>query len=272
MKQLFGIIVAVLALAAGEAFAQGKAEILWLGQSALRITTPTGKVIMMDPWILNNPRTPQAWKNYDALGKLDLVLVTHGHGDHFPEAVPLVQKNNAPLWAPAGLAQALVTLGILPANLSNRMSQGGFITPFGPDGVKVIMVHAEHNSEFVWKNDATGKSDTHFGGEPCGYIVQLENGFKIYHPGDTGLFGDMKLIGEYYKPDLAFVPIGGGQFVMNPTDAAFAVREWIKPKYVIPFHYGANPAQKGTPEEFVKALGNTPTKVIVMNPGEKIEF
>ena len=204
MKRILrGILLCIIVLLARQAGAQsGKIEVLWLGQSAIRLSTPGGKVIVIDPYLTRNPKTPDQYKNLDALGKVDLILVTHAHGDHLGDAPDLAKKNNAPLWAPAGLAQSLVTLGVLPAELSNRMSQGGFITPFGTSGAKITMVHAEHNSELVWHNPATGKNETHFGGEPCGFIIQLENGFKIYHMGDTGLFGDMKMIGEYYKPDL----------------------------------------------------------------------
>src|SRR5258706_13278376 len=103
MKQLSGIVVAALALSAGGAMAQGKTEVLWLGQSAMRITTPAGKVIMVDPWILGNPKTPPAWKNLDAVGKLDLILVTHGHGDHYGDAPAVPQKKNVAVSGPAGV-------------------------------------------------------------------------------------------------------------------------------------------------------------------------
>ena len=109
------------------------------------------------------------------------------------------------------------------------------------------------------------------GGEPAGFIIQLENGFKIYHMGDTGLFGDMKLIGDYYKPDLILMPIGG-HFVMDPVDAAYATKEWLKPKFVIPMHYGTTPVLKGTPQEYVAALGKTSTTVYAISPGDKLEF
>ncbi len=268
---LIGIVPA-LALLAGQAFAQaGKVEVLWLGQSATRITTPGGKVIMVDPWILANPKTPPQWKNLEGLGKIDLILVTHGHGDHFADAPALAKLNNVPFWGPAGLNQVAITLGILPPELSQRFGKGGTITPFGPEGVKVTATHAEHSSEIVWTNPATGKPESHIGGEPVGFIIELENGFKIYHMGDTGLFGDMKFIGEYYKPDLVLIPIGG-HFVMSPKDAAYAIREWLKPKYAVPIHFGTIPQLKGTPQEFIQALGSVPTKVIVMNPGDKIEF
>jgi L-ascorbate metabolism protein UlaG (beta-lactamase superfamily) len=133
------------------------------------------------------------------------------------------------------------------------------------------MTRAEHSSELVWKNPATGKDETHPGGEPAGFIVELENGFKIYHMGDTGIFADMKWIGEYYKPDLILIPIGG-HFVMSPKDAAYATRELIKPKFAIPIHYGTFPPLKGTPEEYMQALGTTSTKVFPINPGDKLTF
>ncbi|HET7199424.1 MAG TPA: metal-dependent hydrolase [Burkholderiales bacterium] len=272
MKHLSGIIVAALTLLAGEALAQGKTEVLWLGQSAVRITSPGGKVIVIDPYLSKNPKTPAAWKDPAALGKVDLVLVTHAHGDHLGDAPQIVKANNAPLWAPQGLSASLAALGIVPAKLANRMGPGGSITPFGPGGIRITMVHAEHNSELVWENPATGKREVHYGGQPCGFVIQMENGFRIYHTGDTGLFGDMKLIGEYYKPDLVLIPVGGGPAVINPVDAAYATREFLKPRFAIPIHYATNPLLAGTPKEFIDALGSTPTKVIVMNPGDKVEF
>jgi L-ascorbate metabolism protein UlaG (beta-lactamase superfamily) len=272
MKKLLGIAVAALALLAGEAMAQGKTTVLWLGQSAVRITTPGGKVIVVDPYLSKNPKTPAAWKNPAALGHVDIVLVTHAHGDHLGDAPEIAKMNNAPLWAPQGLSAALAALGVVPENLAKRMGPGGSIAPFGPGGVRITMVHAEHNSELVWENPATKKTEVHYGGQPCGFIIEMENGFKIYHTGDTGLFGDMKLIGEYYKPDLVLIPVGGGPAVIDPTAAAYAVREFIKPKFAIPIHYGTNPLLVGTPQEFIAALGSTSTKVITMNPGDQVDF
>ena len=121
-------------------------------------------------------------------------------------------------------------------------------------------------------NPATDKDETHVGGEPCGFVIELENGYRIWHLGDTGVFGDMKLLGELYKPDLLLIPIGGGQFVMNPADAALATRELIKPKIAMPMHYATNPSLTGTPEEFIKALGNSPVRVNVMKPGDTLDL
>jgi L-ascorbate metabolism protein UlaG (beta-lactamase superfamily) len=252
--------------------AAGKVGVLWLGQSAFKITTPTGKVIVIDPYLTANPKTPEAYKKLEALGKVDLILVTHGHLDHYLDAPALAKLNNAPLWAPAGLSQSMQTLGVLPVAQANRMNKGGSIRPFGPTGVRITMTHAEHSSELVWRNPATDKDETHVGGEPCGFVIEFENGFKLWHLGDTGVFGDMKLVGEMLKPDLLLIPIGGGQFVMNPADAAYATRELIKPKMALPMHYGTNAALVGTPEEYSKALGNASVKVLAIKPGDALEF
>ncbi len=269
-------IMAALALAAGCATApapdagkSGGIEVLWLGQSAMRITTVNGKVILVDPYLTANPKTPPQYKNLDAVGKIDLILVTHGHGDHLGDAPALSKKYNVPLYGPAGLNQALTTLGILSADLSQRFGKGGTITPF--PGVKITATHAEHSSEILWTNPATNKPESHIGGEPVGFIIELENGFKIYHMGDTGIFGDMKLIGEYYKPDLIMIPIGG-HFVMSPVDAAYVTNNFLKPRFAIPMHYGTIPVLKGTPQEYIGALGNSSTKVFPINPGDKLNF
>jgi L-ascorbate metabolism protein UlaG (beta-lactamase superfamily) len=265
------LLVVAVAWALGPAGAQqGKIEVHWLGQAATKITSVTGKVIVIDPFLTQNPKTPAQYKNLDALGKIDLLIVTHAHGDHIGDAPELAKKHNAPIIAPAGLNQSLLTLGVLPANLVPRMNKGGTITPLGPD-IKITMTRAEHSSEFVWKNPATGKDETHVGGEPAGFIIEFENGFKVYHMGDTGLFGDMRWIGEYYKPDLILIPIGG-HFVMSPADAAVATRDFLKPKHAIPIHYGTFPMLRGTPEEYIKALGQTSTKVYPINPGDKLTF
>ena len=249
----------------------GKTEVLWLGQASVRITTPGGKVIVVDPWLRTNPKTPASFKNLEALGKVDLVLVTHGHFDHIADAPDLARMHKIPMYGPAGLNQTLSTLGVLPVDQTPRFGKGGTIMPFGPGGVKITATRAEHSSEYVWKNPATTKEEVHVGGEPVGFIIEMENGFKVYHMGDTGLFGDMKFIGEYYKPDLLLIPIGG-HFVMSPADAAYAVKNYLKPKYALPIHYGTIPVLRGTPEEFSAALGSEANKMLKVQPGEKVDF
>ena len=272
MKSIFKSLLATFVLALTlPVLAQDKIKVQWLGQAAFKFTSVAGKVIVIDPWLITNPKTPEAFKKLEALGKVDLVLVTHGHFDHVADAPALAKLNNAPLWAPAGLAQSMGLLGMLPPAQSNRINFSGSVTPLGA-GIRITLVHAEHSSELVWKNPATEKEELHVGGAPGGFIIEFENGFKIWHMGDTGVFGDMKLIAEMYKPDLVLMPIGGGQFVMNPADAALAIREFIKPKTVVPMHYLTNPSLPGTPAEFIKALGSSATKVMVMQPGDTAEF
>jgi L-ascorbate metabolism protein UlaG (beta-lactamase superfamily) len=278
------LLVALLALCAltpSSTMAQGgKTEVLWLGQACFRITTPGGKVIVIDPWLQKNPKTPPEYRNLDALGKVDMILVSHGHFDHFDDAVPLAKKHNVPIYGPAGLNQLLLTLGIMPGNLVPRANIGGSVLPL--PGIKITMTHTAHSSEFNWKPATPGNEarigglpqtgdETLVGGAAVGFVIQLENGFKIYHAGDTGLFGDMRLIGDYYRPDLVLLPIGGN-FTMDAADAAFATREYLKPKYAIPMHYGSHPLHTGTPQKYIEALGNAAVKVLALNPGDKVEF
>lgn len=266
-----GSAPAVEALPGNAPLVAGKTEVLWLGQATTRITTPGGKVIVIDPWLKTNPKTPAQWKQLQALGKVDLILVTHGHFDHFADAPELAKMHNAPVYGPAGLGQTMSTYGILPGELAPRFGKGGTILPFGPTGPKITAVRAEHSSELAWK-DAAGKDIVLPGGEPVGFIVEMENGFKVWHMGDTGVFGDMKLIGEMYQPDVVMIPIGN-HFVMSPQHAAMAVRDMIKPRYAIPIHYGTTPQLRGTPQEMLSAMGGaTAPRILVPEPGQKYAF
>lgn len=267
VKSAFALLLsAVVGLSCA---AENKIKVLWLGQSAFRITTVSGKVIVVDPWLKENPRTPEPYKQLEHLGKVDLILVTHGHADHLADAPGLAALNKAKVYGPGDMNQTLVNLGVLPSELAGRMNKGGELKPL--PGVRVIVTRAEHSSTVQWKNPQTGKSETHPGGEPLGFIIELENGFRIYHMGDTALFGDLQLIAQRYRPDLVLIPIGGN-FTMGPEDAAFAIREWLRPKFVWPMHYGTNPLINGSPEEFQRALGQTAVKVLAVPPGSELEF
>ncbi len=271
LRRLSATLCGSLLLAAS-ALAQGNTELQWLGQAAFRLTTPSGKVIVIDPWLRLNPKTPAAFKDLDKLGKVDLILVTHGHFDHIADAPALALMHKARVYAPGDLNQTLNVLGVLPPELAPRMNKSGTVTPFADvPGLKITAVKAEHSSVYVWKNPTTGKDETHVGGEPVGFIIELENGKKIYHMGDTGLFMDMKFIGEYYQPDVLLIPIGGN-FTMDPVQAAYATREWLKPKIAIPMHYGTNPLNQGTPQQYQQALGQTATQVVPLQPGESLRF
>jgi L-ascorbate metabolism protein UlaG (beta-lactamase superfamily) len=248
----------------------GKTQLLWLGQAGFRIKSPGGKTIVVDPWLTGGTKTPAPYKtDIAALGKVDLLLVTHAHVDHLGDAPALAKLNNTKLYGPADMITPLVTLGILPAELTHRFNKSGSVTPL--PGVKVTAVKAEHSSLLVHNNPATGKNESHAAGEAVGFIIELENGFKIWHMGDTGLFGDMKFIADHYKPDVVLVPIGGN-FTMDPDDAAYAMRNWIDVKNVIPIHYNSNPLAKGTLAEFQKAMQGSKARVVPMTEGQTVEF
>lgn len=249
---------------------ESKVAVQWLGHAAFKITSVTGKVILIDPFIIKSPKAPEKYKNLDNLGDIDLILVTHAHGDHVGDGPMLAKKHQIPLYGPPGLNDTLTALGLLPKEFSPRFNKGGVIKPLG-EQIKITMTRAEHSSEFKWQNPETGQLEIHVGGEPAGFIIELENGFKIYHMGDTGLFGDMEFIGDYYQPDLILIPIGG-HYVMSPTDAAYATEKFLDPDYAVPMHYGTNPYLKGTPAEYKKALKSKRTRVFEMKPGDVITF
>src|SRR5438046_595983 len=178
----------------------GKLEVQWLGQTSMKVTTPGGKVIVIDPFLTNNPKTPPEYKNLDALGKVDVILVTHGHGDHVGtigrtdascDAAELSRRTGAPVLGPAGLIATMVDLRWLPTEKAVRFGKGGRVNPLGPS-TTITQVRAAPPSEVTVVDPATKKSTTYPGGETCGFIVEFENGFRLSHMGDTGLFGDMK--------------------------------------------------------------------------------
>jgi L-ascorbate metabolism protein UlaG (beta-lactamase superfamily) len=264
--------VATLAQAQADkaAVATGKTELLWLGQAGFRIQSPGGKTLVIDPWITGGPKAPAAFKaDLSALGKVDMLLVTHAHVDHLGDAPALAKLNNAILYGPADMVTPLITLGLLPANLGHRFNKTGNVKPF--PGIKVTAVAAEHSSLIVYNNPTTGKPESHPAGEAVGYIIELESGFKIWHMGDTGLFGDMKFIFDRYKPDLVMIPIGGN-FTMDPEDAAFAIKTWVPAKMVMPIHYNSNPLAKGTLAEFVEAMKGSKSQIVPMTEGQTLAF
>jgi L-ascorbate metabolism protein UlaG (beta-lactamase superfamily) len=272
-KALIAAVFAALSLFTSVAFA-AEVEVLWLGHATVRITSVEGKVIVIDPFLKKNPKTPAQYRDLNALGKVDLILVTHGHGDHVGDLQELARSSGATVVANWEMGLNMISLGMLDADKVIAMNKGGTVTPIGRD-IKIHMVPAEHSSAFDLETMGIerepGSPGQLFTGAAVGYVVELENGFKIYHSGDTAVFGDMALINRFYAPDLALVSIGG-HFTMDPEGAAYAVRELIKPKQVIPIHYGTFPVINRTPAEFKKALGNSPIKVLDVAPGQALSF
>ncbi|MHA1536841.1 MAG: metal-dependent hydrolase [Alphaproteobacteria bacterium] len=269
LVSMLGAALLAAVLAPLPAAAQ-KAEVLWLGQASVRITSTTGKVIMIDPFLRKNPKTPKKWKDLKALGGIDVILITHGHFDHTADVGALAKLTGAKVVGSGALVGQLVGFGVIPRKQAISMNKGGTIMPMGP-GVKISMVPAEHSSSLRLPDPTTKKPRLVYAGAPVGYVVKLENGFTIYHSGDTGVFGDMALIHALYKPDLALVSIGG-HFTMDPGGAAFALTKLLRPKIVIPIHYGTFPPLKGTPAELAKALGGAPIKMMAIAPGQAVKF
>ncbi|MBO6949892.1 MAG: metal-dependent hydrolase [Rhodospirillales bacterium] len=266
-KIIGGACVVAAVLAGATNTARAEADVLWYGQAAFKITAASGTVVLIDPFISKNPKTPDALKDITKIGKVDMILLTHGHGDHVGDTVAIAKQTGAKVLINADMGRTFATLGWLDMKQMIRFNKSG---PVKVGDVTVTMTHAEHSSEVSHK-DESGKETMHPGGEPAGYIIKLADGQTFYHAGDTGVFTDMAFIASYYNPDVAMLPIGG-HFTMDPAHAAYAVKHLLKTKTVVPMHYGTFPPLKGTPEEFKSALGDFDTNVVVMQPGESRKF
>jgi L-ascorbate metabolism protein UlaG (beta-lactamase superfamily) len=242
-------------------------QLHWYGQSAFKLTTPTGKVILIDPWI-TNPVNPNGKTDLANLNRADLVLVTHGHFDHVGDAMTIAKKTNAPLVSTADLGQALVESGY-PKNLVTLDTQGNFGGEISllNNEVKVAFIPAIHSSVI-----ASDGSPAKYAGNPGGFLVTIQNGPTIYHTGDTDVFADMALIPRFRKVTLMLACIGD-RFTMGPQRAATAVG-YVKPDRVIPMHFGTFPALTGTPAAFAAELKRqrVGSQLQVMKVGETIRL
>jgi len=227
--------------------------ITWLGHACFLVETPGGKRIVFDPWTTGNPACPDAFKHVD---RADVILPSHAHFDHIGDLVEIARTTNAQVPCIWELSVWLESQGIKSAI---GMNKGGTVEVAG---LRCTMVHADHSSGILSDGAVS------YGGEPAGWVVELENGKRLYHAGDTNVFGDMRLIGELYKPDVALLPIGG-HFTMGPVEAATATR-LLGVKLVIPMHYGTFPVLAGRPEQLREHLKDKPVDVLEMRPGETL--
>jgi L-ascorbate metabolism protein UlaG (beta-lactamase superfamily) len=228
-------------------------QITWLGHATFKVTTPGGKIVLIDPWTFQNPACPEGLKRVD---KVDLMLVTHGHFDHMGDAVDIAKATKPTTVAIVELAGWLGSKGV---EQTIGINKGGSVNV---EGIRVSMTHAIHTS---------GVEDGSYAGDACGYVIEFENGRKLYHAGDTCAFSDMQIIGELYQPDVALLPIGDF-YTMGPREAAIAVR-MLGVKHVIPMHYATFPVLTGTPaalRQALQALGLNDVEVVEMKPGQTV--
>ena len=229
------------------------ATLTWIGHATFRIDSPGGKRIYVDPWLDGNPKASDAEKSPE---RCDLVLVTHGHGDHVGSAADLAKRFGCPVVCMVELGGWLGKQGV--AEDSVRAGNKGGTQDV--DGIKVTLTNAFHSSS---------TPDGTYAGEPAGLVVELEDGKKVYFAGDTCVFGDMQLIGRLYSPDVAVLPIGD-HYTMGPREAAVAL-ELLGSKRCVPCHWGTFPLLTGTPEELRKHAPQG-VEVVDVSPGETIDL
>jgi L-ascorbate metabolism protein UlaG (beta-lactamase superfamily) len=268
LRRLAVLFLAAVSLipTANAAKHQVNTKVTWYGHATFRVETPKGTVLVIDPWF-GNPKDPDK----DALakiGKVDYVLVSHGHLDHAADAVAL-GKAGATLVSVFELCNALQTTGF-PKEQASMVTCGnvGGTIPLG-DEVKVTLVPAFHGSGL----DRGDGTPAIYAGAPVGFVIEIKDGPTIYHTGDTDAFEDMRdRIGERFHVDVMLAGIGG-HFIMDPQGAALAAT-YVKPKVIVPMHFGTFPLLTGTPDELRAALKARKSKIDVleMKPGETKTF
>jgi L-ascorbate metabolism protein UlaG (beta-lactamase superfamily) len=224
----------------------------WLGHAAFRVDTPGGKRIYVDPFLNGNPKCPESELQPE---RVDVIAITHAHGDHVGDTVPLAKKHSPTVVALVELSTWLNGQGVDEGKLP-APNKGGTVDV---EGVKFTLTNAFHSA---------ATPDGQYGGEAAGIVVELEDGTKIYFAGDTCVFGDMALIARIYQPDVAVLPIGG-HYTMDPKEAAVAL-ELLGTKRCVPCHYGTFPVLKGTPQELKQLAPDV--DVAEIEPGDSIDL
>ncbi len=230
--------------------------VTWLGHGTFLITSAEGKRILIDPWIEGNPKFPEDGKER-VTQNIDVIALTHGHFDHVGDLLAVAQGTNAQIVCIFDMVAWFTKQGVAEDRFVG-FNIGGTVETAG---VKFTMTQAQHSS-----SNADENGNIVYLGQPVGYVMEFEDGSVIYHTGDTGVFGDMRIIGELYAPDAAILPIGD-HFTMGLKQAAYAAK-LIGAKRVIPEHYGTFPLLKGTPEALREALAGQDIEVVALEPGE----
>ena len=249
-------------------------KVKWFGHAAFSITTPGGKVLLIDPW-LKNPSNPEAKSGKDPLASVptvDYILVTHGHRDHVGDAVEIAKKTGAILICNPELAGNLVKLADFPGKQAETdaiMGIGGEIQIAGGE-VTVAMTPAVHSSSVFNPKAGSTEAERAYGGNPAGFVLIIKGGPTIYHSGDTAYFKDMETIGEEYQIDLALLNIGG-HFGMEPRMAAKAAKS-VRAKLAVPQHYATFPGIAENSADFAAELKRLKVPFYEMKPGETITF
>jgi len=274
MKTTFAGVTILLVLFLSVHGAAQETKLKWFGHAAFSITTPKGKVLLIDPW-LTNPSNPEAKDGKDALAavqKVDYILITHGHRDHVGDAIEIARKTGAVLIANSELAANLVKLADFPSKQAETdalMGIGGEIQ-IADGEVTVAMTPAVHSSSVFNPKAGPNEPERAYGGNPAGFVIAIKNGPTIYHSGDTAYFKDMETIGESYAIDVALLNIGG-HFGMEAKQAAHAAQS-LRAKLAIPHHFGTFPGIAANADAFAAELKKLRIAFYEMKPGETVSF
>jgi L-ascorbate metabolism protein UlaG (beta-lactamase superfamily) len=226
---------------------KGAVKLRWLGHAAFEIESSGGTKILIDPFIKDNPVTPEPLKKLDRYKNADkpsAICVSHSHGDHSADAKEIAKLSGAPV---IGMIEWVSALG-----LSSEQSKGGNIGgEIRVGDVSVHLVPATHSTD---------------GGSPIGFVIEFADGRTLYHTGDTWIMSDMALIEEVHHPDIVLTCAGGGPYTQSPTVAVLAMNKFFNPSVIVPMHYATFPVIATEAE--VRTAFARDSRAVIMKPGE----